>query len=410
MSDLAELKTKLAEIGAAFHEFKKANNAEIEALKKSGTGGDAREQVEAINTKLTELTTERKALEDRIADMETKANRIKGTQGEVSAEQLEHKTAFDGYFRKGTVADLADLQKKALSVDSDPSGGYTVHAEIETAIDRVMGDMSPMRRLATVRSIGSGEYKKFVNVGGATSGWVGERQTRSETNTPSLEELVFNAKELYAEPRTTQQLLDDSIIDIGGWLADEVGIEFAEQEGDKFIAGDGIKQPRGLLNYPTVANTSYAWGKLGFVPSGAAGDFVAAPNGGDALINLVHALKRGYRTSASFLMNDLTLARVRKLKDSDGNYLWRPGLEQGKPDSLLGYASETDDFMPDVAANAFSIAFGDFKRAYLIVDRVGIRVLRDDITLKGYVKFYTTKRVGGGVQNFEAVKLMKFAE
>ncbi len=405
---MKELKDTINELASVFHEFKKTNDSRLQAIEEGGAVGDFEGKLDVINEKMSELTDVKTKLEA----LETKANRIAGggqANAERAADIAAHAKGFDQYFRKGNDAGLRELQQKALSVGVDASGGYTVHAEIEKGIDRVMGDFGAMRSLCTVMPIMTGEYKRYVSLGGGASGWVGETEARVETGTPTLAELVFNAKELYAEPRTTQQILDDSIEDIGGWLADEVGVEFAEQEGDKFLTGDGVKQPTGLLTYPTVANASWSWGNIGVINSGAAGAFVAAPNGGDALIDLVHALKRGYRANANFLMNDLTLATVRKLKDSNGAYLWRPGLEAGAPETLIGKPIEIDDFMPDIAANSLSIAFGDFKRAYRIVDRAGIRVLRDDITTKGYVKFYTTKRVGGGINHYEAVKFMQFA-
>lgn len=406
-----ELKETIVNLGAAFEEYKKTNDARIAAKAEGGAVGELEAKLAAIDQKMTALG----ALKTQLEALETKANRIGnpngGDQDPERNEALKaHKKGFERYFRKGDADGLRELEQKALSVDTDPSGGYTVHAEIEAGIDRVIGNFGAMRSICAVTPIGTGEYKRYVSQGGATSGWVGERETRTETNTPTLEELVFNAKEFFAEPRTTQQLLDDGTLNIGAWLADEVGIELAEQEGDKFLNGDGVKQPRGLLTYPTVANASYTWGKIGFIKTGANGAFAAAPNGGDALIDLVHSLRRGYRANARFLMNDLTFAAVRKLKDSDGQYLWRPGLEPGAPETLLGKPVEIDDFMPDsTATNALAIAFGDFMRAYRIVDRVGIRVLRDDLTTKGFVKFYTTKRVGGGINHYEAVKLLKFA-
>jgi HK97 family phage major capsid protein len=403
-----ELKETIDELASVFHEFKKTNDTRLKAVEEGGAVGDLEGKLVAINEKMSELTDVKTKLEA----LETKSNRIPGggqEDGEKAANVAAHVKGFNQYFRKGTIDGLRELEQKALSVGTDPSGGYTVHAEIEKSIDRIMGDFGAMRSLCTVMPITTSEYKRFVCLGGATSGWVGETQSRSETDTPALAELAFNVKELYSEPKTTQELLDDSIANIADWLADEVGVEFAEQEGDKFLTGNGVKQPRGLLTYPVVDNDSWSWGKIGSVNSGAAGAFAVAPNGGDALIDLTHALKRGYRANASWLMNDLTLAEVRKLKDSNGAYLWRPGIEAGAPETLLGKPIEIDDFMPDVAANSLSIAFGDFKRAYRIVDRVGVRVLRDDLTEKGFVKFYTTKRVGGGINHYEAVKFMKFA-
>ena len=403
-----ELKKAIDELASVFHEFKKTNETRLKAVEEGGAVGDLDGKLAAINERMSELTDTKTKLDA----LETKSNRIPGggqEDGEKAADIAAHIKGFDQYFRKGQIGDLGELQQKALSVGVDASGGYTVHAEIEKGIDRVMADFGAMRSLSTVMPISTGEYKRFVSQGGAVSGWVGEEDTRPETGAPTLAELVFNAKELYAEPRTTQTLLDDSIEDIGAWLGEEVGIEFAEQEGDKFITGNGVKQPKGLLTYPTVANASWTWGNIGVINSGAAGNFAAAPNGGDSLVDLVHSLKRGYRANASFLMNDLNLAAVRKLKDSNGNYLWRPGLEPGQSETLFGKPVEIDDFMPDIAADSLSIAFGDFKRAYRIVDRKGIRVLRDNITEKPYVKFYTTKRVGGGINHYEAVKFMKFA-
>jgi HK97 family phage major capsid protein len=226
--------------------------------------------------------------------------------------------------------------------------------------------------------------------------------------TPRVVEMEFPAEKMFAEPWATNDMLEDAIVSIESWLSDEVSITFTELEATAFISGDGIKKPRGLLSYSAVANANYAWGKLGYVPSGAAANF-ASSNPSDALITQVHALKRKYRGNASWLMNDLTLASIRKFKDGQNNYLWQPGLQAGVADRLLGYPVEIDDNMPDVGADALPIAFGDFRRAYLIVDRRGIALIRDNVTKKGYTKFHTTKRVGGGVQNFEAVKLMKIA-
>jgi HK97 family phage major capsid protein len=199
------------------------------------------------------------------------------------------------------------------------------------------------------------------------------------------------------------------MFDIESWLASEVAVEFAEEEGAAFITGNGVKKPRGILGYTPVANANYAWGSVGFVASGAAGAFVAAPNGGDCLISLQHSLKSGYRNNGTFMMNDLTFEAVRKLKDSNGAYIWRPGIEAGSADTLLGKPVSVDDNMPDIAANSYSIAFGDFQRGYIITDRMGARVLRDPYTNKPFVHFYTTKRVGGGIQDFAAIKLLKFA-
>ncbi|MFW1676447.1 phage major capsid protein [Pontibacter sp. JAM-7] len=399
--DIQDVKQVAEELGARFDEFKSKNDKRIDAME--AEKGKLSASVDTLNGKLTELDTYKKQLEEELA-----ALKRPGATGTDKKAQAEHKAAFDRFVRKGHDDGLRDLEQKAFATDSDPDGGYVVPQEVDTMIDRIMGDMGAMRRLAQVRSVGSATFKKLVNQGGTSSGWVGERESRPETDTPTLSALEFPAMELYAEPKATQSMLDDAYFDIEGWLGDEVGIEFSEKEGGAFITGDAINKPRGILAYDTVANASYAWGKLGYIASGAAGAF-ASSNPSDKLISLVHSLKRGYRNGAAFLMNDLTLGEVRKLKDGQGNYIWRPGLEAGQASTLLGYMAETDDFMPDIGANSLSIAFGNFKRGYLITDRRGVQVLRDPYTSKPYINFYTTKRVGGGVQNFEAIKLMKFA-
>lgn len=400
----------IAELGSAFEEFKAANDQRLAALESKGSVDTVlNEKVDRINKAITELQNEK----DRIDQIEAAMNRGQFGGGGNNAQakaKAEHAEGFNAFFRKGAENNLRDLEVNAgLTTQSDPDGGFIVPEEVDMEITRVLGTVSAMRRLARVVSVGSATYKKLHNTGGTSSGWVGESEQRSETNTPRLSELDFPTMELYANPGATQSMLDDGMFDIGSWLGDEVAIEFSEQEGAAFVSGNGVKKPRGILSYDTVANSSYEWGKVGFVATGASGAFASAPNGGDALISLQHALKSGYRNNGTFLMNDLTQEAVRKLKDSDGAYLWRAGLEAGAPSTLLGKPVETDDNMPDIAANSLSIAFGDFRRGYVITDRMGARVLRDPYTNKPFVMFYTTKRVGGGIQDFAAIKLLKFA-
>ena len=399
MSEVTEL---LEKQGRAFEEFKSANDARLKAIESKGYApAETEEKVNKINDDLTKLSKE-------IAEIIKKSNRPGAKSGgELSADELEHKEAFADYFRKGKEDGLHDLERKALQIGSDPDGGILVPAEIETMIGRVVSKDVAMRRLAQIRTIGAPSYKKPIVTTGAAGGWIGETEEGNETTNPKFSEIEFTPGKVYAEPWATNDMLEDSIMDIESWLASEVETTFAELEGDAFINGNGIKKPRGLLSYDKVANASYSWGKLGYVASGADGAFHT--DEGNALINLVHALKRSYRNSASWLLNDLTVASIRKIKDANDNYIWTPGLQAGVSDLLLGYPVETDDYMPDVASNSYSIAFGDFKSGYLIVDRRGIAVIRDNVKKKGYTLFHTTKRVGGGVQNFEAIKLMKFA-
>lgn len=400
-------KKVFAELKQTVEAFKEAHQKELDELKKGVADVITKDKVDKINTDISAL---QKTLDD--VNKALAAAQISSALPEgMTAEKKEHADAFNRFFRRGAEAGLADLQVKAgLSMDSNPDGGFLVPEQTEAAIDRVLGTVSVMRSRARVMRISAPVYKKLVNQGGTEAGWVSERQTRPETDTSRLSELVFNLMEIYANPAATQQLLDDARVDIAAWLADEVNIAFAEQEGAAFISGNGVGKPRGILSYTNVADANYAWGSLGYIASGVAGALSdTTHNGADALIDLVYSLKGGYRQNASFMMNRMTAKTVRKLKDSDGRYLWQESIQQNQPASLLGYGVDDDDNMPDISANAVPIAFGDFMRGYLIVDGIGVRVLRDPYTNKPHVQFYTTKRVGGGVQNYEAIKLFKIA-
>jgi HK97 family phage major capsid protein len=325
-----------------------------------------------------------------------------------SGASIQHKAAFEGYVRGGETASLRELEAKALSVGSDPDGGYLVPDETERAVNMALKAISPIRAIASVQQVSGSVYKRPFATSGTSTGWVGETAARPQTNTPVLAELSYPTMELYAMPAATQSLLDDSVVNIDEWLAEEVRVAFAEQEGTAFVTGDGINKPKGFLTYTTVANSAWTWGNIGYIASGAAGAFPAS-DPGDKLIDLVYAVKSPYRANAHFVMNRSTQSVIRKMKDGDGTYLWQPAAAAGEPATLLGYPVAESEDMPSIAADSLSIAFGDWKRGYLVVDRVGIRVLRDPYSSKPYVLFYTTKRVGGGVHDFDAIKLMKFA-
>ena len=399
-----ELKETIQALGKAFDAFKAENDARLKEIEKKGAADPLlTEKVDKINADIAQIS----ALKKQLETLETAVAQGQfpgGGKNELDRVKAQHKDAFAKFFRKGAEGGLRDLEVQAgLSTLSDPDGGFLVPEDYEQAIDRVALSVSAMRRLATVRTIGTDTYKKLVNQGGASSGWVGEKGARAETNTPTLTEIAINTKEIYAMPAATQTLLDDSRVDIAGWLADEVSIEFSEQESEAFINGNGVEQPKGIAAYAMAANSSYVWGKVGYITSGNA----SLVNDLDKLIDLQHALKPVYRNGAAWLMNDATLATIRKMKDGDGNYIWVPGLKDGAPDTLLGKPVEIDDNVDDIAANKYPIFFANFKRAYLIIDRQGVRVLRDPYTSKPYVLFYTTKRVGGGIVMYEAIKALK---
>ncbi|MBS0273738.1 MAG: phage major capsid protein [Proteobacteria bacterium] len=396
--DTREIKTAFGDFLRAFEAFKESNDARLIEIEKRGGDVVLEEKVDRINAALGE----QKSLIDELTIAASRP-----ALGETMAEPRgyrEAKMQFNRYMRKGD----GTFETKAMSVGSNADGGYVVPLEIAQTIDRVLAKASPIRALATVQQIGGNTYRKPVTTVEAASGWVGETDSRTQTTTPTIAALDFPAMELYAMPAATQTLLDDAQVDIEQWLANEVQIVFAEQEGAAFINGDGSAKPTGFLQSTIVADASWAWGKLGYVASGADGAF-ASSDPADALINLAYAPKQGYRANGAWVMNRKTEAAIRKFKDGDDNYIWQPGVAAGQSASLLGYPVAEAEDMPDIASNSFSIAFGDFARGYLIVDRVGINVLRDPFSAKPYVLFYTTKRVGGGVQNFEAIKLMKFA-
>jgi HK97 family phage major capsid protein len=396
-------KALVAQLNTAFEEFKATNDAALKAKAEEAT---VKAKLDALEADITKVTG---ALEGAQADLA--AAKLGGAGGDqLSPEAKEHASVFNTWFRKGdraVDADLRELEVNAkLTTQSDPDGGYLVPEQMESTIDRVLGTVSAIRGMSRVINISGQTYKKLVNQGGANSGWVGEAESRAETSTPTLREIAINAHELYAQPAATQTALDDTVFDVEQWLADEVSVEFAEEEGAAFANGDGVKKPRGILSYPTALNSAYVWGKLGFVKTGAAAAFAAtAP--ADALIDLYYALKNGYRNGASFLTSDAVMGTIRKFKDGQDNYLWAPPTGPDMPATILGKPVVTDDNLPALGAGNFPVAFGNFQRGYLIVDRQGVRVLRDPYTSKPNVLFYTTKRVGGGVVNFEAIKLLK---
>ena len=329
-----------------------------------------------------------------------------GLEGPGASGDPEHKSAWSTYIRKGDESGLARLDTKSLNVGTDDQGGYVAPPELDRLIEARLTRSSPMRAIASVRQSSSAVFKKPVSLGSAAS-WVTETAARTETAAPTLSLLSFPSAELYAMPAATQTLLDDAYADIDEWLAEEVETAFSAQESDAFVNGDGANKPKGFLRYTAVADAAHAWDKIGYVATGEAGGFDAT-DPSEALLDLIYAPRQEFRPNGRFVMNRRTVSAVRKLTDASGQYLWSPG-GAGEPSTLLGYPVTEVEDMPDIEANKFAIAFGDFRRGYLIVDRQGARVLRDPYSAKPYVLFYTTKRVGGGVQNFDAIKLLKFS-
>ncbi|WP_421729745.1 phage major capsid protein [Brevundimonas sp.] len=404
-----EARAAMHEMMAAFEAFKGANDARLDEIEKKASADTLLEEKVA---RIDQAVAGAQARLDR-ALSEARRPVVGGAAAPSTTSWspspdgggLEAKAAWDGYLRAGQ---SHGLELKAGLSSASNSAGYVVPPETERAIERRLMAGSPMREISTVRTVSSGVFRKPVSTVGVTAGWVAETAARPETDPATLALLEFPAADLYASPAATQSLLDDAMINLDEWLASEVEDAFAAQETQAFVNGDGTNKPKGFLGYTMVADASHAWGQIGYVASGSAGAFpTTTPT--DKLLDLIYAPKAQYRPNGRFVMNRKTVSTVRKFKDADGNYIWSPATRAGETASLLGYAVTEIETMPDIAANSASIAFGDFQRGYLIVDRAGVRVLRDPYSAKPYVLFYTTKRVGGGVQNFDAIKVMKFA-
>jgi len=400
-----EVVTAFDDFMRAFESFKEVNDerlAEIEAriAPDAVTTEKLARLDEALDRQQRVLYT--LALKSRRPALETGGGREPAARG-------EHKAAFDAYVRRGEVASLKSLEAKALAAVTDAQGGYLVPEVTEREIGRRLAEVSPIRAIASVQQVTASVFRKPFATSGFASGWASETGARAQSATPTLDELAFPAMELFAMPAATQTLLDDAAVDLDQWIAEEVETAFAEQESVAFVTGDGTTRPQGFLTPTKVANSAWEWGKIGYVATGADGAFAAA-NPSDGLLDLVYALRSGYRRNASFVMNRRTQAAVRKLKDADGRYLWEPPATGQGGATLIGFPVVEAEAMPDIDEDAHAIAFGDFRRGYLVVDRIGVRILRDPFTAKPYVLFYTTKRVGGGVQDFDAIKTLKFGE
>jgi HK97 family phage major capsid protein len=390
-----------SELMRAFDAFKEANDARIANIER-------RHADVLLEEKLARIDRAVDAHARQLDEIVLKSARPAIGYESRHGGSLEHKVAFEAYIRSGDHTSLRAFEHKALSSGSNQDGGFLVTAEIESQIGRRLTSISPIRSIAGIRTISTNVYKKPYMTTGPAVGWVGEADSRVQTASPTLDELAFPAMELYAMPAASANLLEDSAVNIDEWLTQEVEQVFAVQEGAAFVLGDGINKPKGLLSYNSVANASWAWGNIGYVATGAPDGFPTS-NPTDVLVDLIYAVKAGYRQNGTFVMNRKTQSAIRKFKDTTGNYLWQPPAIAGGKATLMAFPVVEAEDMPDIAANTLSIAFGDFNRGYLVVDRAGMTVLRDPYTAKPYVLFYTTKRVGGGVQDYDAIKLLKFA-
>lgn len=434
---MSEIEKTIDELGRAFQEFKAANDANLKRHdavleEKLAKVGEAMDRLEDMK--------ERQEAESKRADeLEKRLNRLglggAGTDaadrelrqfnvllGVYAAEQKraftpltveamgDYKAGFETFLRKGVTA-FYDSERKAMSVGSDPEGGYFVPADMGGRIVAKMFDLSPIRQIAAVQAISSDALEGISDTDEAGFAWTGESSTRTETTTPTIGKYRIVAEEMYAYPKTTRKLLDDAVVDVEAWLIGKVADRFARAEGAAFITGNGVSKPRGFTTYTTAATAddSRSWGTFEHVNTGANGDF-GATNPADTLIDVVEAVKDAYRDGARWVTRRSVIAKIRKFKEATTNaYLWQPGLAQGQPPTLLGFPVTKAEDMPALATGSLSMAFGNFSVGYQIVDRLGMRVIRDEITSPGFVKFHVFRRVGGGAVNFEAIKFVRFS-
>ena len=436
--EIKDIATMLEERKKAFDEFVKTNDALLQAKADGKAVGDLTAKLETL-TKACDKFDE---IKDAVDELQKKANRpqndseakaendlaleaksfnialradyqLKGKPfaGELSTDGYkQYKSAFFKTLAGVSIDDLSTDERKALSAGSDPDGGYMLpHATTGSVITK-MYEQSVMRQLATVQTISTNDIEGLIDNDDATAGWVSELGTRSDSATPTVAKYRIEAHEMYAMPKASQRMLDDAATDVEAWLAAKTADKFGRVEGLAFWQGTGVGQPRGLASYTTAATAdeTRTWGQFEHIKTGANGAFHTTK--ADPLQELLGAFKGQYLQNATWCMRREARTAIRKMKEATSDrYLWEPSLQAGQPDTLLGYPVRVDQYMPTIATDSLSLAFGDFKQAYLIVDRMGIRTLRDPFTAKPYVVFYSTKRTGGGAQNTEAVKFLKFS-
>ena len=426
-----EIKQQVQEIGNAFAEFKdyndqalsqKADKEHVDSLLSQAqeTANTAiSDLTEKLDAKAAELNAVKAAVErgqsgdgkNEGMSPEQKARRMERVvgleEGTIDPEAMQdYKSALFAQLRKGNA--ITPEQQKALQVGSDPDGGFWVEPDTDGRVVSKVYEMSPIRQVASIQTIGTDALEGTLDLDEAESGWVGETGARDDTQTPQVGKWTIPVMEMYAQPRITQKMLDDSTFDVEAWLERKVGRRFARMEGMAMVKGDGTLRPRGFLTYPDGTPVAGDWKKIARSKTGADGAF-HADNPGDVLVDAVYGLKEEYRANATWAMGRQAEAAVRKLKDGQGNYLWTPDFTQRNGRAILGANVINFEDMPAPATDSLSIAIADWEEAYQIVDRVGTRVLRDPYTAKPFVRFYTTRRVGGDVVNFEAIRLVQFS-
>ncbi|MCH4893999.1 phage major capsid protein [Sphingomonas sp. SFZ2018-12] len=397
-ADVSDPKAMFEQLNKAWESFKETHASEVKEIKAGMADVVTSDKLAKINDTLSNL---QEALDDQARELQ--AAKLNG--GKAAPRDPEYTSEFSAYFKGGTSSQKLDEVKAAVT-KTDGEGGFLAPIEWDRTIAGRLKQVSMVRQYASVISISSAGFSKVFNNRAFGSGWVGEQAARPETSTPAFASLTFPLGELYANPAATQGLIDDAEVDIEAWLADEVSTEFARQEGIAFLSGDGVNKPHGILTYVTgAANAArHPWGAIQITKSGNNTAVTA-----DTILDLIYSLPEEYEANAMMFLNRATAGAVRKLKDGQNNYLWQPSMQIGQPSSLAGAPVVHLPAMPTIAANAIAALYGDMAETYQVVDRIGVRVLRDPYTNKPFVLFYTTKRVGGGVKNPDAMKAYQTA-
>lgn len=354
-----------------------------------------------------EIQTKLQQTEERLTMLDRKTQTaVRPQLSATTDEGAPYQKAFNAYLRSGDDDGLRGLELagKSMSTAVNSDGGFLVDPQTSDKVQSVLHSTASIRAVASVVQVEATSFDVLIDHTDVGAGWATEAGAQPESDTPQIDRITIPLHELSALPKASQRLLDDSAFDIEGWLAGRIADKFARAEAAAFVNGDGLDKPRGVLDHSKVDNDVWSWGNIGYVPSGTDGDIGA----GDAIVDLVYALGAQYRANASFVMNSKTAGLVRKLKDADGRFLWSDGLAAGEPARLMGYPVVVAEDMPDAGSDAFPIAFGDFNAGYTIAERPELRVLRDPFSAKPHVLFYATKRVGGDVSDFAAIKLLKF--
>ena len=387
-----EIKQVLEAQAQAWEQFKSANDEKLAAIEKRSSVSEYDAKLAKINNDLERLNESQKA----IAAAQTRTETV------VEHTSDEHRKAFQRFIRKGDMVGLDGI--KGARVSDDTTGGYLVPSAVVGPIVQRIFDTSPVRQVARIQAITGNAIEGVVDYGQLSVSWLDEVTASSDPTTPSLN----NQR---SSPRISPVLLEDAAVDIEAWIGEKIARDFALSENTSFVAGSGVAQPRGFTTYTTAAtaDSSRTWGQLEHVVTGTSGGFGSTSNGIDKLTDLAYKVKAGYRAKSLWMMSKATLASARQLKTSNGDYIWQPSAQAGTPATLLGYAVVEAEDMPAVAANSLSIAFGDFSAGYMIVDRIGLSVLRDPYSNNPYVTFHAVRRVGGGVVDFDAIKFLKFS-